>query len=68
MSLISFENYGKLARKLSRDTEIIGRYPIQKEAARRIILDVVEKLEVQPTDSKKLRNTGKTVNILDGDV
>jgi len=51
MSRISFENYAKRAQELSQHTEIAGRYLVQMEAERRILLDVLKKLVVQPGDS-----------------
>jgi 2-polyprenyl-3-methyl-5-hydroxy-6-metoxy-1,4-benzoquinol methylase len=50
LSKISFENYGRLARELKDPTEISGRYPIQSTAQRRILCDVVTKLQISPED------------------
>jgi len=51
MSRISFENYGKLAQSLKDDTEVSGRYKIQHEAEKKILADVIKKLELQSEDS-----------------
>jgi cyclopropane fatty-acyl-phospholipid synthase-like methyltransferase len=52
MSLISFENYKKIAKKVKlSDTVVSGRYEFQMEAEKKIILDVMNKLHIQPTDN-----------------
>ncbi|MEI8309163.1 MAG: class I SAM-dependent methyltransferase [Verrucomicrobiota bacterium] len=51
MSRISYENYGELASRLMNTTLIAGRYGVQKEAERRIVADVYQKLKLEPRDS-----------------
>jgi len=51
MSRITYENYGNLASRLSNATLIAGRYGSQKEAERRIVADVYQKLNLEPDDS-----------------
>ena len=51
MSLVSFENYRKIAKdKIFNNTVISGRYEFQEVDERGIISDVVKKLDIQPTD------------------
>ena len=50
MSRISYENYAKMARNLTNDTEKAGRYIIQEKAERHIFLDIVKKLKVKDED------------------
>jgi cyclopropane fatty-acyl-phospholipid synthase-like methyltransferase len=52
MSLVSFNNYKKKADKSElSDTVISGRYDFQSEDEKRIIPDVINKLDLQPNDS-----------------
>jgi len=52
MSLVSFNNYKKQAEKSElSDTEISGRYDFQLEAEKKIIPDVISKLNLQPEDN-----------------
>lgn len=52
MSLISFDNYTALARDDSAtNTEVAGRFPTQILSEKRIMLDVVSKLDLSPEDS-----------------
>ncbi len=51
MGRISFDNYGKRAQILNDYTSISGRYPIQKEAEKYILLDIIEKLIIKPDDT-----------------
>ena len=51
MSFNSFENYARRARLGVTSTEMSGRYPSQQVAERGILLDVVEKLQIQPDDT-----------------
>jgi len=52
MSLVSFNNYKKRAEESElSDTEISGRYNFQLEDEKRIIPDVISKLNLQPKDS-----------------
>jgi len=46
----TFENYGILALQDLSNTEASGRYLSQQEAEKRILLDVVQKLSVSPSD------------------
>jgi len=46
MSHISFENYGILADSLTDFTQVAGRYFCQRDDEKRILLDVVRKLEL----------------------
>ena len=50
MSRITFENYGKSARKNQDLTIVSGRYEIQKPAERKIVLDVASKLSLCSED------------------
>lgn len=51
MSHVSFENYSLVARNTSlQDTERAGRYAFQADAERRILTDLLSKLDLQPTD------------------
>lgn len=50
MGRISFENYGKRAELLSDFTFMAGRYPSQKEAEKFIVIDIVNKLNISPSD------------------
>lgn len=50
MSRVSFENYGRLARSALDPTEKAGRYPIQAEAEKRVLPDVLAKTGAGPTD------------------
>jgi 2-polyprenyl-3-methyl-5-hydroxy-6-metoxy-1,4-benzoquinol methylase len=50
VSRISFENYGRRARKLADATLATARYTIQKAAQKRIVADVAAKLDLQPED------------------
>jgi 2-polyprenyl-3-methyl-5-hydroxy-6-metoxy-1,4-benzoquinol methylase len=50
MSRISFENYGKRANRLPNLAMASGRYALQDAAQRRIVADVVSKLELRPED------------------
>jgi len=50
MSSISYENYGILAESLSDHTRVAGRYECQREAEKRILVDVVHKLALSPRD------------------
>lgn len=50
MSKISFDNYGKLAREVSDATLVSGRYAMQADSERSILLDVIEKLQIEPRD------------------
>jgi cyclopropane fatty-acyl-phospholipid synthase-like methyltransferase len=45
-----YDAYGEMARALSDDTQIAGRYPVQRENERRILFDVAEKLDLQASD------------------
>jgi 2-polyprenyl-3-methyl-5-hydroxy-6-metoxy-1,4-benzoquinol methylase len=47
---ISFENYGQLARELTDPTRLAGRYSIQAEAEKRILPDVIQKLQIASAD------------------
>ncbi len=51
MSSNSFENYGRRVRLGVTSTEMSGRYPSQEVAERRILLDVVTKLDIEPHDT-----------------
>ena len=51
MSKISFENYQRAAEILDDNIEVAGRYSFQKEAERRILFDLLEKLDIKVTDS-----------------
>lgn len=50
MSNISFENYGARAENLNCYTAIAGRHSFQKEEERRILVDIIKKLDIQPND------------------
>lgn len=51
MSQISFDNFAKAASQSDLvDTEIAGRYPFQAQAERRILSDLIRKLDLQPAD------------------
>ena len=47
---LAFERYGQLAGQDLSLTEISGRYPSSEVDQRRIILDVVSKLKIDPED------------------
>jgi cyclopropane fatty-acyl-phospholipid synthase-like methyltransferase len=52
MSLDSFKNYNKIAKNIdNNDTVVSGRYDFQEQDEKRIILDVISKLDIQPSDS-----------------
>ncbi len=51
MGKASFENYGRLANQSLSFTEQSGRYPSQSYDERRILADVMAKLDVSPEDS-----------------
>lgn len=52
MSTTSFENYAKIAEKSNLShTEVAGRYEFQQNAERKIIIDVIEKLEIDSNNS-----------------
>ena len=51
MSRISYENFGKVAQNLEDCIGISGRYKIQYEAEKKILADVIKKLELQSKDS-----------------
>ncbi len=52
MSKVSFENYKHLASMQDRNnTEVSGRYSFQSEGERRILFDLLSKLELKVTDS-----------------
>ena len=51
MSKTSFENYWKMARCSNDYIMISGRYEIQATAGKRILWDVIKKLELNPSDS-----------------
>jgi len=48
MGRISYENYALLARSKTNRAEKAGRYNIQQNALRRVVLDVATKLELRP--------------------
>ena len=50
MSKVSFENYGRLAREVKDSTLASQRYPVQNEAIRRIVPDIVAKLTIGSKD------------------
>lgn len=51
MSQVSFDNFAKAATQTDLvDTEIAGRYPFQALAERRILSDLIQKLNLQPAD------------------
>lgn len=50
MGRISFENFGTRAKYLKDNTSIAGRYSIQKEAEKYIIMDIIQKLNIEPKD------------------
>lgn len=51
MSQVSFDNFAKAATQSElADTEIAGRYAFQAQAERRILGDLIQKLNVQPED------------------
>jgi cyclopropane fatty-acyl-phospholipid synthase-like methyltransferase len=62
LSEISFENYGRLARELNDTTEISGRYVNQSMSQRKILPDLVSKLQISPPD--KLLEIGCNVGNL----
>lgn len=45
------EAYGEMAKELNDYTQISGRHPVLKEKERRILFDIVQKLDITPTDS-----------------
>ena len=51
MSNTSFENYGRRAKLSSNFSEIAGRYRIQSNSERLIVLDIINKLKISPNDS-----------------
>lgn len=52
MSKVSFENYQHIAQLSDvSNTEVSGRYSFQKEAERRILFDLLVKLDLKVTDS-----------------
>lgn len=51
MSVISFDNFGKLAATSLTPTERAGRYHLQAEAEKQIVVDVVAKLGLKPEDN-----------------
>jgi ubiquinone/menaquinone biosynthesis C-methylase UbiE len=51
MSRKSFENYGKIAESLKNHTIIAGRYPFQDDAERKIIPDIMTKLDLSTHDT-----------------
>jgi 2-polyprenyl-3-methyl-5-hydroxy-6-metoxy-1,4-benzoquinol methylase len=52
MSLVSFKNYKKIAENtVLTDTVVSGRYEFQVEDEKRIIPDVINKLDLQPADN-----------------
>lgn len=52
MSRISFENYQHIAEQTeTTNTEVAGRYIFQQEAERRILSDLLNKLDLQVTDT-----------------
>ena len=50
MSRVSFDNYGRLASDDEDSTVISGRYSIQRQPERLIVIDVVKKLQIGPDD------------------
>jgi 2-polyprenyl-3-methyl-5-hydroxy-6-metoxy-1,4-benzoquinol methylase len=50
MSKLSYEIYGLRATQLNDPTLVGGRYFIQKESEKRILPDIMRKLEIEPTD------------------
>jgi ubiquinone/menaquinone biosynthesis C-methylase UbiE len=44
-----FDAYGKLSRSNVSSVELSGRYQFQEDAMRRIVLDVVDKLQIAPS-------------------
>jgi 2-polyprenyl-3-methyl-5-hydroxy-6-metoxy-1,4-benzoquinol methylase len=50
MSKVSFENYGRLAREVKDSTLASQRYPVQNEAIKRIVPDIVAKLTIGSKD------------------
>lgn len=50
MGRLAFENFGKAAQVGSDDTLIASRYSIQKNAEKNIVLDVINKLDLQCDD------------------
>lgn len=51
MSLVSFNNYATAAENVAlHDTEKAGRYAFQADAERRILSELLNKLDLQPTD------------------
>jgi ubiquinone/menaquinone biosynthesis C-methylase UbiE len=51
MSRKSFENYGKLSASLNNHTAIAGRYPVQEEAEKNILPDIIKKLHLNFLDN-----------------
>jgi len=51
MSRVFFKNYGRLAQSSEDYTEMSGRYKIQHEAEKKILTDLIKKLELQSKDS-----------------
>ena len=51
MSRVTFENYARLSKQGVSPTVEAGRYASQAEAERRIVPDVMAKLDLQPDDS-----------------
>jgi len=50
MSRVSFQNYGLKAKQLNNYTVIAGRYSFQEEAEKKILLDIIKKLNIDPND------------------
>lgn len=51
MSKVSFENFGKLADTLRDYTMMSGRYSVQEKDKKKIIGDIIKKLDLNPEDS-----------------
>ncbi|MDH5180890.1 MAG: class I SAM-dependent methyltransferase [Gammaproteobacteria bacterium] len=51
MAKTYFEEYGERARTISSETVISGRYALQEEAERKIVLDLADKLKIESSDS-----------------
>ena len=51
MSDISFENYGVLAERMADYTQVAGRYLCQRDDEKNILQDIIQKLELTPSDS-----------------
>ena len=51
MSIVSFNNYAKRAEKQKNNTQLAGRYKSQAKNEQLIILDIIKKLKIDPSDT-----------------